>query len=567
MTNASSPLLQPRAEQLSWIGRYRVEAAIGEGAMAYVYRAHDPSIHRPLAIKVLKPEFRNDSEVVHRFLAESRAAGMLSHSNIVTIYDVGEADGVPYIAMEHLRGCPLDELLTNEGAMTIERVLALGVQIAGALAYAHQCGVVHRDIKPSNILICDDGRTAKLLDFGIARVDARDDARGAQDAQRTQAGQVMGTPRYMSPEQAMGIPLDARSDLFSLGAVFYEMVAGKPAFRGAGLATLAIQITQQQPAPIEQEVSSCPRGLKFIIGKLLAKKPEDRFSDAALLRQALLREQEALAQHVESRRRGLALRIKLPLTLAATAAVALLLSVGLVLDRQNETMVAMAVKSGASMTEFVARNVALRVADNAGLPAAEQDWLPLQAFVETAAKDKGVRHLIVADDHGLVRAAGDSALVGTSYRAPAHGADGFTDVRDDGIRLVRTVQYAGADFGKVDITLDRSDLDAAMARTRILLIALSCFVIAVVAGIGFLSARQLSMPIRRLRNAMEDVAQGNLHFRLSHRRNDEMGRLFDTFNTMAGELDARTGPGGPVAEAQAMLRTRIGAAAENREVA
>lgn len=280
----------------NWIGRYRIDAPLGEGAMANVSLAYDPSIGRTVAIKVLKPEYRGDTELVNRFLAEARTAGMLSHSHIVTIYDVGEVDGVPYIAMEHIAGRPLDEILRDEGRLTVERVLALGAQIARALAYAHGRGVVHRDVKPSNILICDHGRTAKLLDFGIARVAAGND----QDVQRTQAGQVMGTPRYMSPEQAMGLPLDARSDLFSLGAVLYEMVTGNPAFPGTGLATLAIQIAQHDPEPIKRQVRECPRGLCFIIGKLLAKKPVDRFADAALLGQALEREREAANQDRET---------------------------------------------------------------------------------------------------------------------------------------------------------------------------------------------------------------------------------------------------------------------------
>ncbi|HKY82361.1 MAG TPA: protein kinase [Sphingobium sp.] len=536
----------------NWIGRYRIDAPLGEGAMADVFLAHDPTIGRSVAIKLLKPEFRSDTELAHRFLAEARAAGMLSHSHIVTIYDVGEADGVPYIAMEHLQGRPLDEIVRDEGRMTVERVLAIGAQVADALAYAHGRGVVHRDVKPSNILICDKGRTAKLLDFGIARIDARDEARGEQDAQRTQAGQVMGTPRYMSPEQAMGLPVDARSDLFSLGAVLYEMVTGKPAFPGTGLATLAIQIAQQDPEPIRRQVRECPRGLSFIIDKLLAKKPGDRFADAVRLLQALAKEREAAMQEANAAPRAMALRFKLPLILTATAAVALALGVGMVLDRQNAAMTDMAMTSGSSMTDFVARNAAFRLAENAGLPPASQDWLPLQAFVETAAKDRNVRSILIADDQSIVRAAGDKSLIG-------RGQQGGTDsvaVAGDGIHVTRTVRYAGADFGRVDIVMDRAPLDAAMARTRALLGALSLFVMGVIGAISYFSARELSLPLRRLRAAIEEAASGNSAFRLSHRRNDELGRLFDAFNQLAVELESRE-TGGPVGDTLAALRTRI----------
>lgn len=545
----------------NWIGRYRIDAPIGEGAMANVFLAHDPSIGRAVAIKLLKPDYRGDTELVNRFLAEARAAGMLSHSHIVTIYDVGEADGVPYIAMEHLQGRPLDEILRDEGRMTVERVLTLGGQVADALAYAHDRGVVHRDVKPSNILICDHGRTAKLLDFGIARIDARDEL----DARRTQAGQVMGTPRYMSPEQAMGLPVDARSDLFSLGAVFYEMVTGKPAFPGTGLATLALQIAQEQPAPIRRQVRECPRGLCFIIDKLLAKKPVDRFPDATRLAAALGREREAATQDSAGfASRAMALRFKLPLVLAATATATLAVGVGLVLDRQNATIADMALTSGASMTDFVARNAALRIADNAGLPAASQDWLPLQAFVETAAKDHNVRQIVIADDHGIIRAANDRSLLGTRQANRPDDAQATAD----GFRFTRSVDYAGADFGQVDMLLDRSALDAAMARTRLLLTALSLFVIGMIATIAYFCARELSLPLRRLREAIEEAAQGNSAFRLSHRRTDELGRLFDAFNRLADEMETRS-VGGPVADALAALRTRIaqGAPTAGREAA
>lgn len=539
------------------IGRYRIEGSIGEGAMAHVYLAHDPSIDRWLAIKVLKAEFRNDPEIVQRFLAESRAAGMLSHAHIVTIFDVGEADGVPYIAMERLEGKPLDEILADEGRITVERALALGAQVADALAYAHRQGVVHRDIKPSNILVCDRGRTAKLLDFGIARIDGRDGARAEQDAQCTLAGQIMGTPRYMSPEQAMGLPVDARTDLFSLGAVLYEMVTGKPAFPGTGLATLAIQIAQQDPTAIESHVRDCPRGLRFIIGKLLAKKPGDRFADTGQLHKALLRELEAEVQEEGTSRRGIALRFKLPLILAATAALALTASVGMVLERQRDTLERMALTSGLSMTDFVARNAALRVADNAGLPSSEQDWLPLQAFVETATQDSNVRQLVIADDRGVIRAAGDKALIGTRYQKPiGEQAIGEATQAPEGFRFTQPVRYGGADFGRVDMVFNRGALDDAMRNARLWLIALSLFVVAVVAVMGYLSARRLSRPLRRLRQALDDALAGNFAFRLSHHHNDELGALFDAFNRLASEMEARAGSlNAP--DPNAMLMTRI----------
>ena len=199
------------------LSRYKIEAKLGEGAMADVYRATDPEIGRTVAIKVLKQEYAPNQQFAARFLREARAAGALSHANIATIYDFGQVDAVSYIAMELVEGRPLDEVLQAQGRIPYERVLQLARQLADALAYAHGAGIIHRDIKPSNILISPDGLTAKLVDFGVARMG---DIEG-EGLARTQAGQLVGTPRYMSPEQALGLPIDHRTDLFSLGVVLY----------------------------------------------------------------------------------------------------------------------------------------------------------------------------------------------------------------------------------------------------------------------------------------------------------------------------------------------------------
>lgn len=540
---------------LKTIGRFRVDGRLGEGAMAHVYLAHDTQIERRVAIKVLKPALREDEEVVRRFLGESRAAGMLSHPNIVTIHDVGEADGVPYIAMEYLDGEPLDVLLDRGGRMTPEQVLRLGSQLASALALAHGSGVVHRDLKPSNIIVCDKGKTAKLVDFGIARVDESDEEGADQAMRRTQFGQVMGTPRYMSPEQTMGMPLDARTDLFSLGSILYEMIAGTPAFAGNNIGTLAIQIAQQPHAPINTHVKDCPKGLAFIVDRLLAKKPGERFPDAEVLNSALTRELEAMQAEPGSVRRGLPVRLKLPLGLSAVSACAFALSAGIVLDRQEATLEQTALASGASTVDFIARNVALRMADNAGLATAEQDWLPLESLVEAAAKDKIVRKMRVFDEHGVVRASNDGQGIGKAGAgAPALGAR-ESRIGDNGFVFVRPIRYANANFGQIEVELGRDAIDSAIANARVLLIAMAVFVALMVFGASYFAARQLTQPLRRLRRAMDDVAQGNAAFRLSHRRRDEFGAVFDAFNGMAAAVENRSLA--PAVDPASVTMTRI----------
>ncbi len=546
------------------LGRYRIDGRLGEGAMADVFRAFDPGIGRTVAIKVLKPEYGRDPELGERFLREARAAGALNHPNIATVYDVGEADGVAYIAMELIEGQPLDTLLLAQGRLPYERVLTLGQQLASALDYAHRAGVVHRDVKPSNILLSADGRTAKLLDFGVARIGDIDVSGTDGRLARTQVGQMIGTPRYMSPEQALGIPVDQRSDLFSLGVVLYEMVTGKVAFPGMGLATLAIQIAQERVEPIARFAVDCPPGLRFVIDKLLAKKPEQRFADGHAVYEALTREIAATAEAAPGRR-GLPLKIKLPLALVTVTAIALVASVSSILGRQQRTLEQMAIVSGRSIAAFVTGNTAVLAADNAGLAPEQQDWTALQAFVASASRDQEIRDMVVADTGGIVRAADDAKLIGTRYRrtvgeAAIGSGAGVTAALDRGkgagLRFVRPIRYAGAEFGTVDLVLRRTALDAAIDNARMLLTVLSLVIMGVVLVIGYLSGAMVARPLARLRKALDEAAKSDFALRISHRRRDEFGAAFDAFNRAAAAVEPHLAGTGAQADI-AMRATRV----------
>lgn len=535
-------------------GRYEVLEHIGQGAMADVFRAYDPSINRPLAIKVLKGELRQHPQYAPRFLREAKAAGALSHPNIVTIYDVGELDGYPYIVMELLEGEPLDTVLQREGALPVDQVLAIGVQLADALAYAHAQGVVHRDIKPSNIILSRDGRTTKIVDFGIARVAEGGELEMAETL-KTQVGQVLGTPRYMSPEQALGREIDGRSDLFSVGVILYELLTGKKAFAGASAATLALQITQQDPEPIGALAPDTPKGLQFIVEKLLSKRPEKRFADGAQLGDALRRElgaQLSLSAETAAARRRLPLQLRLTLLMATITATVLMLSVGAVLNRQYEAMQHMALTSGSAIASFVASNAALQAADNAALPPEQRDWLPVESFVKSASTDPNVQQLTVVDAEGVVRAATNPALVGKGY-APADEPQVRVDddtvvtrtaatTGEAGFRFVRPITYAGRSFGKVDVVLTKKELNAAARASGWLLLGLSLVTLGAVIAVSYVLARLLAAPIRRLTRALEDAAAGDLDFRLSHSRKDEFGELFDAFNRLSAAVQERLDP-------------------------
>ena len=531
------------------LGRYRLAAHIGVGAMADVYRGYDESIDRPVAIKVLKAEFAKDAGLVVRFMREARAAGSLNHPNIATIYDVGQFEGVTYIAMELVEGIALDAGLQAQGRFPFERALLLAQQMASALEYAHARGIVHRDIKPSNMLLGPDGLTIKLLDFGVARIATSDDAPDGELG-KTQFGQLIGTPRYMSPEQALGATVDHRSDLFSLGAVLYELVTGKPAFPGNSLATLAIQVAQKHADPIEASAADCPPGFRFIIGKLLAKKPEQRFQSARSLHEAITRELAALSESAP--RKGIPLRLQLLTILVSVTGLALWGFVTAVSSREQQTLERMAVVSGGSIAAFVSGNAGVLAADNAGLPLEKQDWAPLQAFILSAADNSDIRSVAIVDNQGIIRAASDPKLVGIRYsraageptfqgssQARSGEISRISNVRapGGGIRFAHPIYYAGRNFGTVDLVISRESLDAAIARTRQLLALLGGAIIVIVAIIGYLSGAMVTRPLNRLRRALDDAATTSFALRISHRRRDEFGAAFDAFNRAASAFE------------------------------
>jgi eukaryotic-like serine/threonine-protein kinase len=251
-------------------GRYRVMRKLGSGGMADVYLAEDEELGRRVAIKILNDRHANDEQFVERFRREAKNAAGLSHPNIVSIYDRGEAEGTYYIAMEFLDGRSLKELLIARGPMPIDDAVSYTRQILNALRFAHKKGVVHRDIKPHNIMADPDGRL-KVTDFGIARAGA---------SQMTEAGAIVGTAQYLSPEQARGSPVDQRSDLYSVGVVLYEMLTGQVPFSGETPVEIAMKHLSEAPRPPSTMRPDVSPDLDMIVLRALAKNPDDRFQSA-----------------------------------------------------------------------------------------------------------------------------------------------------------------------------------------------------------------------------------------------------------------------------------------------
>ncbi len=263
-------------------GRYEVHRTLARGGMADVYLARDRSLDRPVAVKVLFNEFATDPSFVERFRREAQSAAGLAHPNIVAVYDWGAEDGTYFIVMEYVEGQSLADLLRASGPLHPRRAAELAFEVAGALGFAHSRGVIHRDVKPGNVLVSSNG-VAKVTDFGIAR------AISSPSEELTQAGSVMGTATYFSPEQAQGFSVDARSDLYSLGVVLYEMLCGRPPFTGDSPVAIAYKHVQERPAPPSEFVSDLPPGLEAVVMRLLAKNPDNRYRSADDLRADLRR--------------------------------------------------------------------------------------------------------------------------------------------------------------------------------------------------------------------------------------------------------------------------------------
>jgi len=281
---------------LGRFGGYEVAGIIGEGGMGTVLKGHEPSLNRYVAIKVLAPHLASNGAARQRFAREAQAAAAVLHENVIAIHRVEESNGLPYLVMPYIAGTSLQRRLDEQGPLALVAILRIARQIAAGLAAAHAQGLVHRDVKPANILLERGIERVTLTDFGLARA--------VDDATLTRSGVIAGTPQYMSPEQARGEPVDARSDLFSLGSVIYAMCTGRAPFRAETSYGILRRITDNEPRPIREVNPEIPEWLETIVRRLHAKSPADRFQTpidvAELLEQCLAHVQQPLVVKLPS---------------------------------------------------------------------------------------------------------------------------------------------------------------------------------------------------------------------------------------------------------------------------
>jgi eukaryotic-like serine/threonine-protein kinase len=529
-------------------GRYQILERIGKGAMATVYKAYDPSIDRTLAIKFLHQDLCVEEDQRSRFLREAKAAGGLAHPNIVTIYDVGEIEGRPYIAMELLDGITLSEVIKPDAGLPARQVAIIALQLAKALDYAHSKGIFHRDIKPSNIMRLKGGDTVKVTDFGIAHVDGG-------DHQQTRVGTVLGTPHYMSPEQAMGEKVDGRSDLFSVGVVMYQLLTRQVPFEAASLVTLAYKIAKEEPTPLTKLRHDIPPALRRIIERCLKKDPEKRFQSGQELAVALSKVVQELDSDTGSadKPRIIPLRIKWALTMGLVVALTMAVTATIIVQRQYAAMMGQVIDYGASLANFLA-------AENAE-PTLLKEWVAIDVAVRDIMERQNFHEITVVDRDGTVRVSNKQELVGKPYAMPP----GVTELarRTDGVvathyqapdgniiidfeapinfkRNEEHVQVGRVHLGVLERPLSKIARLSMVSMVFLILVTLAAVVVAT-----YFMADRYFKQIRLLVDSMAEIRKGRYDYRIAEQRKDEFGQLYRAFDDMAEALQKRTEPEQP----------------------
>ena len=484
------------------IGKFELHELIGEGAMGAVWKAYDSVIRRYVALKILSGAVGRTQDARARFLREARAAGGLQHRNIVTIYDLGEADGQLFIALELVDGRDLSELIAGQEPLTLERKLDIAIDVLQGLAYAHGRGVIHRDIKPSNVRIASDG-SVKIMDFGIARL---------QTADITGSGAIVGTPTYMAPEQITNGPITPATDLFAVGCLLYELLSYRKPFEGETVHGVLYQVLTTDPKALRAMVPSLPLALERVVAKALNKVPEDRYETARHMQSALSSIRAALSGASELTARltprwtplpDAALRLVTHMSLKWRAAVLTALMVtALVLLYVSRSPSPVAAPLGTDATATVDQLLAypLPAGLNAALTAQRDSALAARDRAHRAgAMKNNVPSLLLAETvlQNAERAvrAGDQAHAASGYLSAVaqygkaqHEADGVRREAQQAIARATPVVHALAtrpEAGRAGTSLARAEsLFVAMDFTLAKLAALDAEQVGVAAGVA-----------------------------------------------------------------------------------
>lgn len=497
--------------------------------MSIVYEGFDSRIDRPLAIKVLRERLARDVNARQRFLREARAAGGLSHPNIVTVFDVGQNDGLPFLAMEHLSGRTLGARLAGDDAPgSTETVLKIALQLASALDYAHRHGVIHRDLKPANIHFDSDSGLVKIMDFGIAAIDRPD------SSQRKTP--IVGTPTHMAPEQLLGRGDDARSDLYSLGVVLFELLTGELPFEGGDTDAVIEQVISHSTRPLKPLQHDTPRELVELVYRLMAREPDSRPASARQVVEELeeIRSgmQRGLLQSVRRRSR----LWRWPLSIGAAVALVLVFGLSHVYRSQTGAIESATFGFGDALASLVAQETAEALI--------LEDTTALSIMVSDFSVNPQIEHLHVADAAGTVQASTNPFLQGQIVPEPM-GTE--VDRQSGSVRLTRSadgllqfsvpVRFQARRVGEVHLGLDGSGLDTTAATTlSMLALVFSITVLVVALGVAWIIRRQQRV-LERLTWGLKRLSRGQIDFRLEGDRRDEFSKVYRQFNRLALRLE------------------------------
>lgn len=529
-----STRLSIRGGDLERLGRYQIETELGRGTMSIVYKAFDPRIDRYIAIKVLRDQFARNVNSRQRFLREARAAGGLGHPNIVTVFDVGQVDGMPYLAMELLEGTTLADRLNDAQPPEPRAVIDLAIQLCSALSYAHERGVIHRDVKPANIHFDTASGIAKLLDFGIAGIEGRNEKPVAD------GGTIVGTPAFMAPEQMLGESVDARCDLYALGVVLYRLLSGRLPFDEDGINEQINRVLNEPPPALNPLHADTPKELVELTLRLLAKSPSGRHDSAADVLEELQDLRARLARGLlgAARKRNLAWRW--PAVVGCAVALVLALGLGHVYRSQNDAMVATTFGFGEGLASVIAREVAE--------PLLMDDVTALGTLVADFAANPQVLYLHVVDRGGSIKSSTNLFL----QDEPAPRLDSATVRREEPtIRILQSdsgdlefqvpVRFQARRIGEIQLGLDGSALSVAARGTLTMMALVFLVALFVIIAAVAVMARQQRQSIERLSWGLRQIGKGDFDFRLEMDRRDEFGALYRRFNDMAMRLQERHG--------------------------
>ncbi|PKM02676.1 MAG: serine/threonine protein kinase [Gammaproteobacteria bacterium HGW-Gammaproteobacteria-6] len=523
---------------LETLGRYRIQGELGRGAMSIVYRAYDPHIKRVVAIKTLRPEYAEHKAYRQRFVAEARAVGTLTHPGIVTVFDVGETSGMPFIAMERVDGPSLDNFVRDQRSLPLRMILKMAVQIADALDYAHRQGIVHQDIKLENIICTSESGNVKIMDFGIAK--RRSDASWKPDEQ----GYIAGTPHYMSPEALRGVEVDGRSDLYALGVMLYWLLAGRTPYQATDVSDLFRQILNEPLPPLLPQHPDAPEALLQVVRTLLQKDPRDRYQTGAELIEDLRQIDDVLATQEQTweGRRIVPIRVRWTVVMSLLVAVTVAIGLGVVHNRQNKASTGLAFDYGFTLSRLIA--------DQAAEDLLLEDHVALRAMVAAMARNRDIAFLQVSDASGVIVASTNDSLVESESLADSERS--LLQTRDaqqvfsasnnaaGQIMLFKTpVSYQDHAIGSLRVGMSTAGLSAANRTTVTAMVVLMLITLVVVFAGAYTLSRRLMVPIELVRRALWKITQGHFDSRIRQHRDDEFERVFSAYNAMADSLEAR----------------------------